>query len=148
MAYSTVLELKNNIQSNMYHGIADSVIDSRITEADKKIRTDLSSVIDFTEITDTPTGAPEVINILSQYKAAELFLVRMHGGKRDGEGVSDVEYWKRNYNLLIIKIQKGEIDVSDYSKGGTITAGNDVVEENTPVFGMGVDGIYNEDTFE
>lgn len=100
MAYSTVAQLRNNVTKADSSEITDPNVDDRIAEADKEVEQDLANWIDFTlvpAIGDSP-ATPDFINKLSQYKTAELVLIKLFGAKRAADEVSDIQYWEKKYS--------------------------------------------------
>ena len=119
MAYSTETELRNNLSVATADRIASIVVTTRIAQADLRIKADLSKIIDFDEIGTTPT----FINLLSQYKTAELCLVYAYGTKRKADEQTDIDYWKKEYNNLIDMINNDEVELVD-GDGTSISTGH------------------------
>lgn len=111
MPYSIEAEFRANVSPGTVANISQANVLLRITQADLKIQTDLSQIIDFTAIVVTPT----FLNVLSQYKVAELCLVYMYGRKRKVDEVSDIDYWIYEYKNLLKKIIGGEVLLEDGS---------------------------------
>ena len=111
MAYSTEAELRNNVSIATVGNISSANVTQRIAVADKVIETDLNNVIDFDEIVVTP----DFVNLLSQWKTAELCLVYMYGKKRKVEENSDIDYWQGLYDKLINDILMGVVTLEDGS---------------------------------
>jgi hypothetical protein len=147
--YSSITQLRNNVSILKIAVIPDADVEDRIDEADKTIQTDLSKVIDFTTITaNDGSTTPIYINKLSQYKTAELCLVKMYGAKRQLEDQSDRQYWERMYNELKEMILDGSIDITDEAKGSQ-TFQNNTKENVPPALGMGeYSGHIDEDDLE
>lgn len=148
MAYSTSTQLRANVPRLNTTVLPDADADLRIDEADKQIRSDLNNIIDFTLVTDTPGGCPVYINKLSQYKTAELSLVRAFSSKRMDVQITDWEYWQTQYKELLNKILNGEINVSAVSDG-TDTFQNRSRSGIEPALGQGEYSEYvNNDDLE
>ena len=144
MAYSTITELRNNIVKLTVTEMADAQVTPRIAEADKCVKTDLGRVVDFTLVTDTPTGCPVPINQLSQYKTCELSLVFKYSAKRMDMEQTDYMYWQKAYNDLLARILAGEVTV------GTPATTTDTFEQDhrkgiEPALGQGMDGEWVDD---
>lgn len=112
MAYSTIEQFRNNVlkleQSGDY---ANLKVTDKIVQADSIIGQDLAGIVDFSvvpNIDDSP-ATPDFINLLSQFKVAEMSLVAKFGGKRDVDEVSDIQYWQKLYTELLEKIIDGLI---------------------------------------
>jgi hypothetical protein len=112
MAYSTTTELKNNVKiiDNTFttSPTPDEFAAERIALADKIVEADCSRYIDFSQVTDETTP---VVNLLSQYKSAEMALVRIVGIKRKNKESDDISYWQGLYDDLKAKIKAGEINI-------------------------------------
>lgn len=92
------------------------------------------------------SAVPDFINLLSQYKTAEMALVYLYSRKRQGKEDDDIQYWHDMYMSLLDKVLNGEISLGDYSLGiGKFanTARNGV----KPALGVGKWGghYYKED---
>lgn len=139
MAYSTIAQFRGNVSIGTTTNIADAIVTDRIATADKIVTADLNSVITFSAIVVTPS----FIELLSQYKTAELCLVYMFGKKRRVDEVDDIDYWIKKYNELIEKILKGEIALEDGSTPavsiakGQQTFGNTAKSGIKPALGTG-----------
>lgn len=120
MAYSTVEQLRDNEKELLRNPpITDDIINQRISMADNIVKIDLSNVVNFDsmpEITDTPV-TPTYINLCSQYKTVEMCLVYFYSAKRDITEVSDIQYWQKMYNDLVMQIKDGLIDLGDFGTG-------------------------------
>ena len=151
MAYSSVAQLRANQVSLDSDTIDDTAVDTRIVEADKKIRSDLKKVIDFSLITVdyTDSNFPEFLNILSQYKTAELSIVYAYGAKRSIEEETDRQYWAREYNDLKGEILNDEtvLELTDGTSlaGGTQTYTRGATENIEPALGTGKWGAFQTD---
>jgi hypothetical protein len=109
--YSTTAELRANVSICDSDNISDATVENRITQADKKVQTDLSSKIDFSAIVVNP----DFINQLSQYKTAELCLVYLYGKKRKVDENSDIDYWIQEYNDLLEDVKTEKVPLEDGS---------------------------------
>ena len=144
MAYSTEAEFRANVSIGTVANITKVNVDLRIIQADFKIAVDLSSLIDFNAIVVTPS----YINILSQYKTAELCLVYMYGKKRKVEDNSDIEYWRGEYDMLIKSIVDGQVELVDGSdpvvsiSSGQSTFSNTAKSGIKPALGSGKYGDF------
>ena len=144
MAYSSIAQVRSNDSKMVLVAIADAKITDRIGEADKCVKVDLSNVINFTLVTDTPTGCPNYINQLSQYKTMELSLVNLYGAKREAEQQTDRQYWANLYKILLQKIIDGDVDTSAVANNqGSFVY--DVRHDIPPALGMGDDAGHIDD---
>lgn len=146
MAYSSIAQIRANDAKFVNSvDITDAIITDRIDEADQQIEIDLSNVVDFTLVTDTPVGCPDYINKLSKYKATELTLVYYYGAKREAEVQTDRQYWANLYKLLLDKILAGEIALGT---PGTMVSSftYDVKEDVKPALGMGEQGGFIDES--
>jgi hypothetical protein len=124
MAYSTDAQFRGNvprIDTDEYSVIA---VEGRIVEADKEINQDVSTCIDTSLIPaiDDASATPDYINLLSQYKTAELSLVAIYGYKREVTEVSDIQYWQKKYDDKLAEIKSGSIEL-ELSDGTDISTG-------------------------
>ena len=112
MAYSTEAELKNNIkllEKTFSAGDLTTFATDRIALADKIVKADCNRFIDFSSVPDDNTTP--IVNLLSQYKAAEMSLRRIAGIKRRTNENDDITEWKRMYDDLKFQIANQEVDV-------------------------------------
>ncbi len=113
MAFSTATELQNNVKmieaTFVTSPTPTEFSDERIAFADKVVKIDCSNLIDFSQVPDDATTP--VVNILSQYKAAELSLRRIAGIKRRQNENDDLSEWVKMYNDLKVKIAAGSVAV-------------------------------------
>ena len=111
MAYSTTTELQNNVkmieQTFKGEGEADTFSAERIAFADKIVYVDVSRYVDLTSADETT----KMINLLSQYKSAEMSLRRITGIKRRQNENDDISEWKFMYDDLLEKIINRKVDV-------------------------------------
>ena len=155
MAYSTNDQLFNNVKAiektySTGTPTPATFAAERIVEADKVVRVDLSravTVSSIPDVTDDP-ATPECINLLSQYKAAELSLARMSGTKRKADEYTDLTYWRMLYKELLESILDGKTS-TDLSDGTSISTGiNTFTPASTdvkPFFGYNKEGQFADD---
>lgn len=119
MGLSTVVELKRNLAS-VSGVIDDATLTANIADGDLTVYDDLSKIVDWDDI-EALTHVPRLINRLSQYKAAELTIVRKWQDDDTviGEGAEAQnnahEYWEGQYEKLLKKIKGGEVLILDNS---------------------------------
>lgn len=131
MAYSTQTQLESNVKI-LEKTITDSgerttLANERIALADTMVEVDCGRFIDFSlvpAVGDDP-ATPGFINLLSQYKSAEMTLVRLSSSIRKNKEMHDITYWQELYNELKEKIANGEIDL-ELSDGTSISAGGNL----------------------
>ena len=115
MAYSTTTQLQNNVQVAVNTFDAGAELTAKLNEAivtsDKRVNIDVANVIDTSLIpaTGDSPATPDFINLLSQYKAAEICLVRMTGARRVVQEENDIQYWKQCYDELLKQILEGKV---------------------------------------
>jgi hypothetical protein len=113
MAYSTTTELKNNVKMIEQTFTTDPTPDvfaaERIALADKIVKADCSKYIDFDQVPDNETTP--IVNLLSQYKSAEMALRRIAGIKRRQNENDDILEWKMNYDELKERVMNGSVEV-------------------------------------
>jgi hypothetical protein len=113
MSYSTNEELKNNVKmiENTFttDPTPDEFATERISFADKIVKADCSKYIDFSSVPDDETTP--IVNLLSQYKSAEMALRRITGIKRRQNENDDILEWKYNYDELKQKVMDGSVEV-------------------------------------
>lgn len=112
MPFSTNTELFNNVK------IIESSFETsptpaefateRIALADKMVQVDAGKYVDFSLVPDDATTP--VINLLSQYKAAEMALRRITGIKRRTQENDDIAEWESYYNKLLDQLKKGDLN--------------------------------------
>lgn len=124
-------------------------VEARIDEADKLIENKLSKIVDFSLVVYADgTTTPEFVNLLSQYKSAELCLVAKYGAKRRVDEQSDITYWAKAYMELLTEIQEGDIDLGVVAVGSPDFQ-NNVRKDVPPAVGMGEQGGFiDEDALE
>jgi hypothetical protein len=113
MAYSTNDELFNNVKmiQNTFttSPTPAEFATERIALADKIVEVDCSQYIDFSLVPDDETTP--IVNLLSQYKAAEMSLRRIVGLKRRTQENDDIMEWKLMYDELKEKIKNSEVSI-------------------------------------
>ena len=150
MAYSTIDECRRWVSKALTtEDIADAKVTALIADADKKVREDLSKLIDVSlipDVVDVPP-TPEWINEMSRYKTNELVLVSLFGVNREDIN-TDVKYWKDEYNTKLEQAQNGEFDLGDLALA-TQTFTGDSKKDVTPALGDGFYGGHlDEDNLE
>jgi hypothetical protein len=125
----------------------------RIALADNIVKVDCSRWIDFDSVPDDDTTP--IVNLLSQYKSAEMSLRRIVGLKRRQNENDDIMEWKMLYDELKEKIADGAVDI-ELSDGtnvgsttGTYNASDTGREDIRPNFGWDKYGEWvNNDDLE
>lgn len=141
--YSSVDELRGNNQKLTDTNISDADATTQINRADARLKIELSECVDFDAVDayiDTEGSTPAFVNLLSQYLATYLTLSYLYGGKRKVDEIDDVVFWRREYESLKKKISEGEINTGDF---GTQESPSFI--GNTPTFGLGTSGAYDDD---
>jgi hypothetical protein len=117
MGFSSVAELIRNIPS-ISGVISTSSLTANIADGDNTIYDDLSKIVDWNDI-EGLTYVPRLINRLSQYKAAELTIVRKWQDDDTviGDGAEAQNnahtYWEEQYDKLLNKIKGGDVLILD-----------------------------------
>jgi hypothetical protein len=125
MAFCTAEQVRAcNVKLESEKDAPDTMIESRIAEADDTLTVDLSSMYSASELVAFGSDN-KMLNLLSRWKAAELLLAQLYGATRNVDEVSDVDYWRKKYDSLIKRILNNEVMVSE-----GVTADNPV---NKPV---------------
>lgn len=107
MSYSTTTEFDNNLIILKQANIALAEKQSIIDEADKVVEIDLSAKIDSATISAI-TPIPKELNLLSQYKAAEIALIKRFSANRGNlEENPDIVHWNKLYTNLLQKLLNG-----------------------------------------
>jgi len=154
MAYSTETELKNNIKILEKSKTAlqiTALFTEREAMAKKIIKSDLSNCVDFTKVNeiDGSPATPDAINLLSQYKTAELTYVELGSIKRRFDEQDDRKFWEIMYKELLNKIKTGQIKLTDEdgdSVGNGVTEFSNTSKDDVkPEFGYGKYGQYEND---
>ena len=154
MAFSTETELKDNvkvIENGFTSTEITAIFGSREAISKTIIKQDLANCIDFTkvkEINQSPK-TPDFINLLSQYKTAELTYVRLGSVKRKFNEIDDRMFWENMYNKLFEDIKGGKIELID-SNGKSVGTGITKFDHTSkkdvkPRFGFRKYGIFADD---
>ncbi len=125
MAFCTAEQVRAcNVKLESETDAPDTMIESRIGEADDTLTVDLSSMYSASELEALGSGN-KTLNLLSRWKAAELLLAGLYGATRNVDQVSDVDYWRKKYDGLLKRILSSEVTLSE-----GVTADNPV---NKPI---------------
>jgi len=152
MSYSTATELKNNVKmidaTYSRSPSPDEFATERIAFADKIVAVDCGKYIDFTLVPDDDTTP--IVNLLSQYKSAEMALRRISGIKRRQNENDDITEWKYNYDELKQKIMTGGV-VVELADGTVVSSSlgkfsNTARPDIRPVNGYGEYGEFVNNT--
>ena len=144
MAYSSVAQLYSNVKliaaSYAEPGRGTFAL-AAITTADQNVRVDIGNVVNtaLIPVYGANPNTPEFVNLLSQYKSAEISLVRMSGAHRQVTEIGDIDYWKGMYTTLLATVLAGKIPFT-LSNGnsigtGVMTFSNDALPDVEPYFG-------------
>ena len=154
--FSLETELTSNVKlvEKGFTGAAlTTFFEDRATEADKELKVDCSLYLDFTKIntTDGSPTTPDFVNLLAQYKTAELSLARLAGAKRKIKEQNDIDYYIEKYDKLKDKIKDNAIDLVDVD-GTDVSKSKGIFEkpERTkkgvlPRFGYNTFGRFADD---
>jgi len=88
--------------------ISDAAITERITSAQDIIKVDLSPMATESDL-DSAGASSKTLKILTIFKTTEITLAMLFGNFRQGEDVSDIDYFKNKYDSLIQKILSGDV---------------------------------------
>lgn len=111
MSYCTVQEIRDsNKKLEPVTEATDPVIESRITESEKRIKVDLSSMFTASELDSISSDSP-VLNLMCIYKAVELTLVNYYGASRKTDEISDIQYYEKQYKYLLNGVKDGTITI-------------------------------------
>lgn len=155
--YSTVTQLRNNIKLIDTDIMDDAQVTTRIVEADKEIRKKLSNLIDFSLLPSDPTDAdfPEFINLLSQYKTAELCLVYAYGALARAKEQPDRVYWADLFKDNLADILAGKVALELPDSGTSIGSGTATFSQDSkpgvaPALGEGefADNVTDDELLE
>jgi hypothetical protein len=91
--------------------ILKTTILERISAAEKIVKVDLSSIVSSAEVEELSSNS-DAINILATNKSVELTLVAYYGATRKVDEISDIAYFKKEYQTLLDKILDGKISLS------------------------------------
>jgi hypothetical protein len=154
MAYSTQTQLQNNVKliEATFSDATEKTnfATERIVLADTIVKAECQAFINFATIPNDSTTP--MINLLSQYKSAELALRRLVGVNRQKSANDDISEWERLYKELKQNIAAGKMPVyladgSTNVLGGVATFDNTARVNTKPQFGYDRYGrwIDNED---
>ena len=148
MAYSTETELKSNvkaIEASITAASISAFCTERIALADRIVLVDLSGYVTMTGADNTVP----VVNLLGQYKAAELAHVRLGSVKRNDGDSKDAEYWHDMYESLLSRVKSGNVIVYTAAGVSISTSKNRFSissrSEVKPGFGYGKYGEWIDD---
>ena len=113
MIFTTISEVRdstNKIKDTV--DVPDTLIENRIEAAEKKMIADLSGCASKAELEAMGSNS-ETLSNLATYKSVELTLVRVLGASRQADTVSDVQYWEKQYSVLLLKVKNGEVEITD-----------------------------------
>jgi hypothetical protein len=109
MAYCTEAQVRNSDRKliKTEDVIPDVVLD-RISQAEKIIKVDLSPIIDGVTL-DGIGATSDLLNLLATLKAVELCLVAYYGVSRKVDELTDVQYFKKEYEKFRDKTLDGTL---------------------------------------
>ena len=108
----------------------DYLINNALKFTEEMIEEQLGSIIDFT------ATIPATVKLAAQYLAYIDILESIYYEQiRRGENINDIEYWKREYNILISGIKSGSL----LPGTGNVDVSNETSREGQ-FFGMGIYG--------
>lgn len=111
MAYCDESQVRNSDKKfEDTANVTTEVIVDRIEMAENIIKVDLSSVISETEL-DTIAEESKVINLMAIYKSVELTLIAYYGASRKTDELTDVQYFQKQYKMLLDKLISGDIQL-------------------------------------
>lgn len=148
MAYSTSTQLKANvkaIEASITATNVDAFCTERIAFADQIVLVDLTGYVTMTGVDNTVP----VVNLLGQYKAAEMSHVRLGSVKRNEGDSKDAEYWHDLYEALLARVKSGNVIVYTAAGVNISTSKNkfsvSTRADVTPGFGYGKYGEWIDD---
>ncbi len=113
MAYSSIAQLRMNLTLATLARIDDATVTDRIAHSDDDVDMDLGKYVDMTNAIIVAgyatTNFPVWLNHLSQYKTCEHVLIKLYGEKRQGDDVSDIDYWRKQYDGLLDRIRTNQV---------------------------------------
>lgn len=127
---STISQLRSNVHEVVDHVYSDPLVYSAIAEADKTVRIDLETYIDFDNLTVITT---RIVNKFSQLKSAIIVLQRLFKTPKDTKERNQLTYMMDIYDKLLKKIMNGEIELT----AGSVTV--DTTRQGK-AFGFGSEG--------
>lgn len=92
-----------------------------IGRAEQHITKDISQVVDMSlvpQISDTP-ATPEPIHQMAIAKSTELILVSVYSAARQVDTITDLQYWKKEYDQIKEDILECSVKLS-YVKNGVV----------------------------
>lgn len=113
MAFTTTAEVRES--TDKFKDLADvpnTLLEGRITEASDILISDLSGIATEAELVAMGSGS-KVLNMLATYKSVEISLVRLFGASRQADVVTDVQYWEKRYNDLLLKVLNKDVEITD-----------------------------------
>lgn len=115
MSYCSIGEIReNNKKLEPIDEVTGAVIESRIAEAEKRIKVDLSNLFSIAELDAIGSDSP-ILNLMCIYKTIEITLVNYYGASRKVDEVSDIQYYEKQYNSLLKKTIEGEVKIESSS---------------------------------
>jgi len=116
MSYSSITEFDNNLivlkQATLTPAEKQAIID----EADKIVEIDLSPKIDSVTLSAI-TPIPKELNLLSQYKTAEIALIKRFSSNRGNlEENPDIANWNKLYSSLLHQMLNGMVVASWFDR--------------------------------
>lgn len=118
MAYCTIQDIRDQTEKlESTTDVPDPMIQKAISGAERDVKAALGSKLTPAEVDNAGNHGSNVIKSLALFKATERTLVRKYGAKRKAEDVSDIDYWKSEYEKLLKKVLGGDIpiDIPDAS---------------------------------
>jgi hypothetical protein len=150
--YSSIAQLRMNLTQVVVTApnCDDATVTDRINHADDDIGMDLGKYVNFSLIPSaySDTNFPTWLNHLSQYKTCEHMLAKLYGAKRTVDQVTDIQYWTKQYDDLLLKIKTNRVeavlpDGTNVSKGQfTTQIGRTGI---SPVLGSGPYGEFESE---
>lgn len=126
----------------------DLSVTNRIEEAEDIMIADLSSVANETDLIALGTGSKVLVR-LSTYKAMQISLVRLMGASRRAGTVSDIDYWKKEYDTLLKKVLNGEVNLTDGTTSESATDYPVFTSGNSKLYPQkGIPGFFNDNTID
>lgn len=123
MPFCSIQEIRDaNDKLSSTNDVPNTEISNRIASAERKVKADLGKLLSAEEI-DAIGADSNVIRELTINKAAERTLVKKFGAKRKADDVSDIEYFRKEYEALLKKVLDGDvvIDIPDTSDAEAVT---------------------------
>jgi hypothetical protein len=112
MSYCSETEVRNSDRKLIKpEDVSSDVILDRISQAEKIIKVDLSPVAAEDEL-DTISSNSNIVNLLATLKAVELCLVAYYGVSRKVDELTDVQYFKKEYEKFRDKCLDGTLKIT------------------------------------